>query len=129
MLIIPTVVALGFLLFGNRNITIGEFAAQIGLQIVLMAGIIGVNMYSQMRDTETLNGEIVNKKKVRVSCEHSYPCNPHDCMCDDKGNCSTCWDTCYDHSYDWDWRVYSNINSTFNMVFFILLPCGIVSCH
>lgn len=115
MLIIPTIVCVAFFIFSKHKITIGEFAAQMGVQVVLIASILFISTSMNMRDTEVWNGEITNKKKVRVSCEHSYPCNPHPCMCDDKGNCSTCWDTCYDHSYDWDWRVYTNIGSSFNI--------------
>jgi hypothetical protein len=58
------------------------------------------------QDTETWNAQLVNKKSVRVSCEHSYQCN---CYTDKNGtHCSTC----YEHFYDVDWNLYDDMGNT-----------------
>ncbi len=108
MLLIPTLVALGFFIFSKHKVTLIEFGAQLGIQTVVMGLVLLVTNCSQYQDTEVWNGVVAKKTREKVSCSHSYPCNPHPCMCDDKGSCSTCWDTCYEHSYDVSWYVYAN---------------------
>ena len=70
-------------------------------------------LWSGLMDHEIWNGYVMDKEKVKVSCEHSYSCN---CRTECSGSgehktCSTVCDTCYEHSYDWDWRVYSTIGT------------------
>lgn len=77
-----------------------ELAVQAGVGI-LLAGIgFSAAMCHRTSDTEIWNGRIAKKWKGTSGCCHSYQCNPHPCNCDDKGNCSTCWDTCYEHAAD-----------------------------
>lgn len=113
MLIIPTLVALGFLILGGKKVTLSEFAAQMGVQVLLM-GMVAYGVSCQnTSDTETWNGQVTRKAREEVSCEHSYSCNCHQ-VCSGSGKDESCYehcDTCYEHSYDVDWAVYSSINS------------------
>lgn len=52
--------------------------------------------------TKILNGEVVNKERVRVSCEHSYQ------ICTGSGESRSCT-THYRHSHDYDWWVRTNV--------------------
>jgi len=65
-------------------------------------------------DTEILNSRISGKKKVYVSCSHSYRCNCRTVTSGSGKNktTSTVCDTCYEHSNDWDWDVYTGIGNT-----------------
>lgn len=106
VLIIPLIVAIvGFFLF--KGITWKEFLLHAGIQLVIATLCTLALLYHNVWYTEVWNSYVTSKNKEKVSCEHSYPCNPHPCMCD-KNGCSTCWDTCYSHSYDIDWAVYDN---------------------
>lgn len=114
LLVIPLLIALGAFLWSALKqdrrylISLKEFLVIVGVVVALMFIGYFLSRYTATYDDELWNGRIVNKQQERVSCEHSYPCNPHPCNCDDKGNCSTCWDTCYEHSNDWDWALYTS---------------------
>lgn len=117
LLFLPLLIALGGYIWsvrrGDRSyrITLKEFFALVGVVVVLVGGGYGIGYVASReaatRDYEIWNGRIVKKEKERVSCEHSYACNPHPCMCD-KDGCQTCWDTCYEHANDWDWAFYTS---------------------
>jgi hypothetical protein len=114
VLIIPLMIAIVcFILF--KEISWKEFLIHIAVQVFITTIFIFIIFYQNVYYTEVWNGEVVSKERVEVSCRHSYPCNPHSCMCDNKGNCSTCWDTCYTHSYDVDWRVYDNTKQVWDI--------------
>lgn len=108
LLVVPLLIALGGFIASavskNRRylITFKEFLCVVGVVCAVIVLGYFVSRMASAHDNEVWNGRVVEKKQERVPCEHSYPCNPHPCMCDDKGNCSTCWDTCYEHAYDWD---------------------------
>lgn len=107
----PIVITLGaFLLM--KGISWKEFLVLLLAQLVVAGSSALIVSCENTHDTEIWNGVTVNKKQVTVSCSHSYACNPHPCNCDDKGNCSTCWDTCYEHTWDYDWDVYTSNNET-----------------
>jgi hypothetical protein len=89
-----------------KDYGIAQFLITVAICLVIAGAGLGIEFYGVTTDTEVWSGNIIDKKRERVSCRHSYPCNPHSCNCDSKGNCSTCWDTCYDHSYDIDWNLY-----------------------
>jgi hypothetical protein len=92
----------------SKKVVWQEVVGQVfGIMAVVAMVVFGYSA-SKKRDTEILNGHVTSKARHEVHCRHSYPCNPHSCMCDSKGNCSTCWDTCYVHSYDVDWDVYAS---------------------
>ncbi len=108
LLFIPPLIAVFVMKYlYHEEITLGEMAAQFLLPILLITVVWGVSRYSTMHDTNFLNGEVTDKKQVRVSCSHSYSCN---CVTTTtNGHSSTTCQTCYDHSNDWDWRVYTTV--------------------
>lgn len=109
LLAIPVLVALAFLLFGAKKVTLDEFLVQMAVQIVFAGACVGITHCSNTSDTEVWNGRVVNKKQEWVSCSHSYSCNCRQ-VCSSSGktqSCSTHCDTCYEHSNDWDWAVYT----------------------
>ena len=75
MLILPTLVALGFLIFGDKQVSLKEFLTQILVQTVLMACVAYGISCENTHDTEILNGRVSKKAREVVSCEHSYSCN------------------------------------------------------
>jgi len=94
-----------------HKITNKELIIHIAIVLVVTCAVYTLGMIGNSYDTEVWSGEVTGKKKVKVSCEHSYSCN---CVTttDSKGNSSTTCQTCYDHSYDIDWNVYSNVMDT-----------------
>src|SRR3989344_6721208 len=117
LLLVPIGLALfGFVTSAIRGdpryiISLREFAVLVGVVFVFIGFGYFIAKYASTQDQEIWNGRVALKKQERVSCEHSYSCNPHPCNCD-KNGCDTCWDTCYEHSYDFDWRVYTSNNET-----------------
>jgi len=112
MLIIPTLVALGFLFFGGKKVTIIEFTIQMVVQIALMGGLVSIQSCQNTQDTETWNGRVTEKKREIVSCSHSYQCNCRT-YCSGSDNTRSCHQicsTCYEHSYDVDWAVYTSLD-------------------
>lgn len=120
LMILPVLISIVYLVYRHSqyNADYIELLKDVGLQLAAVAlatGIgLGIAYWQGTADREIWNGEITNKQKLRVNCEHSYPCNPHPCNCD-KNGCSTCYDTCYEHNYDIDWRVYSSTNEQVNI--------------
>jgi hypothetical protein len=114
LLLIPFLVALGFLFFGGKKFTLLDFAVQLGACILLTSICAGVIRYNNVSDTEQLNGKITAKHRDRVSCSHSYQCM---CItsCDSKGSCSQSCSTCYEHSYDIEWVVDTSIGHSFDI--------------
>ena len=116
LLLVPVVIGLaGFIFSAIKNdrryvISLREFLTLLAVVFLVIGLGYIMAKYSSTLDQEIWNGRVALKRQEKVSCEHSYPCNPHPCGCDDKGNCSTCWDTCYEHSYDWDWALYTTNN-------------------
>ncbi len=108
LLLIPIVIGLIGFFASKGKVHIKELGVQVGASLI----IIGIGYYIalsyRMGDTEHWNGVIAKKWRDTGSCCHSYPCNPHPCNCDDKGNCSTCWDTCYEHGSDKTWNAVTS---------------------
>lgn len=110
LLAIPPIVALVYK-FIKRDTPWGMVAIAGLAPLVLVVGLWFAGNASKTADTEIWNGEVTGKARVRVSCEHSYPCNCRT-VCSGSGNnqsCSTVCDTCYQHTHDFDWRVRTNI--------------------
>jgi hypothetical protein len=99
---VPSLIALGFLIFGGRRVTLWEFLAHLGAQAAVAGAACGITYYAATYDNEVWNGRVSDKKRVTVPCSHSYSCN---CTTDSEGN-TTC-DTCYEHWCDYDWMVYT----------------------
>lgn len=111
MLIIPTLVALGFFLFGGKKVTLAEFVGQIVVQAILMSFMAWGISCSNTHDTEVINGVVTGKERDVVHCRHSYQCNCYT-TCSGSGknrSCSRHCSTCYEHSYDVDWDVHTTI--------------------
>lgn len=116
LLIFPVLVALGFFIFGKHTVTWKEFLAHLTAQCIVAGISIGVIYHSNTHDVEVWNGRISAKKRVRVSCGHSYSCNcVTSCTGGKTSTCTTICQTCYEHSYDVDWRVYTDIGERFNI--------------
>ena len=109
MLIIPSIVALGFFLFGGKRVTIGEFVVQNLAQLAIMGIFLLIIGYRNTHDVEIWNGRIANKESQHVHCRHSYPCHCHQ-VCSGSGKRRSCYthcDTCYEHRYDVDWFAHT----------------------
>jgi len=101
-------------LLWKEEITIAEMGCNFLIMLVLLGIFWGVSVSSGLRDTEILNGEVVDKKKERVGCRHSYPCNCYTtCFGGKNSTCSTHCSTCYSHSFDNDWVIKSNLGNFF----------------
>lgn len=111
LLAIPLLIVL-ISFFISKEISIKELAIQLVVQVVVALVSMFVCYYANTTDTETWNGVVTSKRNEKVSCSHSYACNPHPCNCDKNGSCSTCYDTCYEHSYDIDWNVFTSNSET-----------------
>lgn len=116
LLTIPLIVAvLGFVVL--KTISWKEFLVQVGVQLVVAAASVGIIYSSNTWDSEILNGTVLSKAQVRVSCSHSYRCRCHSVeSCSGSGKDRSCssheeCDTCYQHANDWDWDVISSINT------------------
>ena len=120
LLLLPVLIGLGGLIFGKRKINWKEFLVQEAVVVMLVGAGFWIGRSSQTKDVEVWSGRVTKKAQVQVPCRHSYPCNPHDCMCSTDSNgittCSTCWDTCYEHSFDYDWNVYDSTGTVFTIV-------------
>jgi len=113
ILLVPFVIALIAKVGFHATITWKEMLLQIAVSVGITAIVLACGLASQTRDVEVWNGEITNKEKTRVSCDHSYSCN---CVTISNGKTSTTvCQTCYDHDYDIDWRVFNNIDGSFNI--------------
>lgn len=114
LLLVPLLIILGSFIWSvvkddkYYQINFKEFLCLIAVVAAVITFGYFLSRFSATGDQEIWNGRIVKKTHEKVSCSHSYSCNPYPCMCDDKGNCSTCWNTCYEHSYDWDWALYTS---------------------
>ncbi len=116
LLAVPLIVGVVAAAIGKGELTLKELAVQ-ELGIVLLIGLayggsVLVVRMGAMADTEIWNGQIERKDKAKMSCCHSYPCNPYPCNCNKKGVCSTCYRTCYRHSRDLKWTAKTSNNET-----------------
>lgn len=99
------------------KITLMESLAQAGIATVVAALVVVCIYYKDMGDTAVINGQITDKKQVRVSCSHSYECNCYyTTSCSGSGTSRSCsttkhCSTCYEHSNDWDWDVFSTVGN------------------
>lgn len=118
LLIIPVIVAIATFMIGKHKVTLKEFLAQMGAQVLIAGICVGVMYYSNTHDVEVYNGQIIKKARVEVTCSHTYCCAYGQC-CSGSGktrSCTTCCKmTCKRHSYDVDWRVYTDIAEQFNI--------------
>jgi hypothetical protein len=98
-----------------KTICLKELACIVGIQMAIAGVSAAISYYSSLTDVQAINSYVMDKKQVRVSCEHSYECMCFDnCSTDSKGNrsCTKVCQTCYEHSNDWDWDVYTAMGET-----------------
>lgn len=107
LMLVPVIIGCIGLFWSKGRITIKEFFTLEGAVFVVMLVGFLIARWGDTYDMEIWSGRIVDKKKVWVSCEHSYECN---CSTDDEGNRSC--QTCYEHFNDWDWRIYTSNGET-----------------
>ncbi len=112
LLLVPVLLGLAGLLFSKGRVTWKEFLVHEGVVVAIIALGYFIALCGRTHDTEIWNGVVAKKWQGTQGCCHSYPCNPHSCNCDSKGNCDTCWDTCYLHSHDIDWNAVSSNGET-----------------
>jgi hypothetical protein len=112
LLVVPILIGLGGLILGKGKVTWKELLVHEAVVIVIIGAGYAIGIWGSTSDTEIWNGVIAKKWKGSGSCCHSYPCNPHPCNCDSKGNCSTCWDTCYEHISDVTWNAITSNDET-----------------
>lgn len=96
----------------KHEIVAWEIAANVAIGVVVVVAGWAGGRYMQMADTEVVNGEVLRKEKVEVSCSHSYKCNCSEtCSTDSQGrrSCTETCSTCYEHSNDWDWTLFTNV--------------------
>lgn len=113
LFIIPFIaISISFFVF-KKKVTWKEFLIQVLAQVIIVLSSSYLMFKSSVTDTEIWSGSVTDKKRERVSCEHSYSCNCRE-SCSGSGSnrsCTTICDTCYEHIYDIDWNIYSNIGS------------------
>lgn len=112
LLLLPIVLGVAGLLFSKGRVTWKECLVHEGVVILIITAGYLIAIHARMDDTEIWNGVVARKWRGTEGCCHSYPCNPHSCDCDSKGNCSTCWDTCYEHSHDDIFKAVSSNDET-----------------
>lgn len=94
-----------------------EVAITFLVSLCITSGLYYGSLVWESGDTEIISGYVTDKKAERVSCEHSYPCNPRQVTtCSGSGKSRSCststvWDTCYRHSYDIDWDVKTTVGT------------------
>lgn len=122
LLLLPALVALGFLAFGGTRVTFKEFLVQLAAMLVYTGICCGVIYWRNTTDYESINGQVTSKKMERVSCRHPYCCMY--CsreVCSGSGNSRSCHSeqyccmTCYDHPFDQDWNVYTNVQRSYSI--------------
>ena len=119
-LIIPLFVGMLFWII-TKKVSWKEALTQLVVQMIFTGIMIGIMLSSNMSDTEIWNGTITKKKRVEVSCSHSYECN---CVnrksCTGSGKNKSCssyrdCDTCYEHNYDVDWYIFNNLKERWSI--------------
>lgn len=108
ILLVPLLIPWAMKYFLHSTITWKEMGIHILLVIVSVSTMYAISTYSMTSDYEVWNGQTTSKKKVRVSCRHSYSCNCRTTSCGKNCSTTTC-DTCYDHSFDNDWNIYTTL--------------------
>lgn len=110
LLLIPLAIPLIGKIVLHQSISKLEFLIHVLLVILSVFVCVKISTLHATYDELVLNGVITGKKRVEVSCSHSYQCNCYN-SCSGTGNSRTCTricQTCYEHRFDVDWDVYAN---------------------
>lgn len=114
-MLIPLLVPFAIRFFSGRkqDITFRETLVNVVALCTLSIIVWACGTYGAAMDTQILNGKVTDKKKVWVSCEHSYQCNCRQ-SCSGSGSSRSCHQvcsTCYEHINDWDWDVFTTVGT------------------
>lgn len=104
LLVFPLVWPFVAKIIWKHKLTGVEHAINIGVGVLVVLAGYGFGLYREMGDVQILNGKVVAKEIVRVSCTHSYSCRCRQ-VCSGSGKNRSCHrecDTCYEHNNDWD---------------------------
>ena len=85
-----------------------ELGMHVGIAVLTALITSFVFVKGPSRSNMILTDQISSKERVRVSCSHSYDCNPKQvCRRDSDGHrtCRTEYETCYEHTHDYRWRL------------------------
>lgn len=103
LMVIPVLISMAVLIYFKGHMdTILDFAIQIGIVGLVVAGGLGLTYFDRTVDREVWNGQITSKVRQQVGCRHSYECN---CVYINK--VLVC-QTCYEHSFDVDWELHTS---------------------
>jgi hypothetical protein len=107
LLIYFTPIALLLLAKYYSPVRITFFEVGLGTVVISLSAhfIFTYAILNKVLDKEILNGQVIEKIKTRVNCDHSYECN---CRRSDNSPAETCY-TCYEHNYDINWKLESTI--------------------
>lgn len=115
LLLVPVLITVFFKVVFHSTVTFKEFGLHVGMVLILTGLFYAVaDNCHDTSDMEIINGEILDKKRVKVSCSHSYKCRCYT-TCSGSGSRRSCTEhcsTCYEHSYDVDWRLYTSAMDT-----------------
>lgn len=97
----------------RKSISWQEAGVQIGVGLAVAMVCIMFTIPLPKYDSQVLNGHVTDKVKEKVSCSHSYQCNPKKVCSTVNGekSCRTEWETCYEHSNDWDWDLKTTLGT------------------
>lgn len=112
LLICPILIPLLFKIITNATVTWKEYGVATIISVVVVALVFILSVGAKTHDVQVLNGEVINKQRVTVSCEHSYSCNCRTVTSGSGKNqtTSTVCDTCYEHTHDYSWVLFTNID-------------------
>ncbi len=105
ILLIPVLIGIAGLVLGKGRISWKEFAALEAAVILVVGSGLLIARHQNTSDDEIWSGRIAEKKRVTVSCEHVYRCNPYPCGKDNK---DTCYHKCYEHTFDYNWVLFTS---------------------
>lgn len=110
-MIFPVAAGLFARYYLKHTYTWQEFACSLAISLVLMCAVYFTGLYSEMVDTEILNGEIVSKTRDHGTYMESYSCR---CRTVTRGTgnnryTTTTCDTCYRKHYTVKWFADSTV--------------------
>lgn len=93
----------------HHSICWKEWLLQTVMLVAILSGTFLLAKGGMTSDIRILNGEVTQKERDRVSCEHSYQCRCRTVRSGDSTR-REC-DTCYEHSFDYDWLLRSTVGT------------------
>lgn len=88
-----------------------EFFIGSAVVIVILSVGYGIITFKDIFDRELVTGKVVDKRSVRVDCQHSYTCNCRSVYDYYSKSSKIECDTCYEHDYDVAWVVRTTVGN------------------